>query len=135
MRLNVVSTYSYTLVARALRERELPGQVHVDVLRAHELRAEQAPRGLDERLVVEQRRRALHRAALRRPVPAEDGRHRHRRAARLSGEGRVLGAVRGLALVESHGAAALVVQRTGASTTVLATSGFPALADRRLPPR
>ena len=47
----------------------------------------------------------------------------------------VLGADRGLALVESHGAAALVVQRTGASTTVLATSGFPALADRRLPPR
>jgi FAD:protein FMN transferase len=47
----------------------------------------------------------------------------------------VLGADRGLALVESHGAAALVVQRTGASTTVLATPGFPALANRRLPPR
>ena len=45
----------------------------------------------------------------------------------------VLGADRGLALVESHGAAALVVQRTGASTTVLASSRFPTLADRRLP--
>ena len=47
----------------------------------------------------------------------------------------VLGADRGLALVESHGAAAVVVQRTGASTTVLASSGYPALAGRRLPPR
>jgi thiamine biosynthesis lipoprotein len=47
----------------------------------------------------------------------------------------VLGADRGLALVESHGAAALVVQRTGASTTVRASSRFPALADRRLPPQ
>jgi FAD:protein FMN transferase len=45
----------------------------------------------------------------------------------------VVGADRGLALVEAHGAAALVVQRTGASTTVQASSGFPALADRRLP--
>jgi FAD:protein FMN transferase len=47
----------------------------------------------------------------------------------------VVGADRGLALVESQGAAALVVQRTGASTTVQASSGFPALADRRQPPQ
>lgn len=44
----------------------------------------------------------------------------------------VLGADRGLALVESRGAAALVVQRTAASTTVRRSSGFPAFARRRL---
>ena len=43
----------------------------------------------------------------------------------------VLGADRGLALVEAHGASALVVQRTGASTTVLASSGFPASGKRK----
>jgi thiamine biosynthesis lipoprotein len=41
----------------------------------------------------------------------------------------VLGAERGLPLVASRGAAALVVQRTGAKTTVLTSPNFPALAD------
>jgi thiamine biosynthesis lipoprotein len=47
----------------------------------------------------------------------------------------VLGADRGVALVESHGAAAMVVQRTGASTTIRTSSGFSALGDRRPPHR
>jgi thiamine biosynthesis lipoprotein len=40
----------------------------------------------------------------------------------------VIGVNRGLALVDSRGAAALVVQRTGARTTVVTSSRFPALA-------
>jgi thiamine biosynthesis lipoprotein len=47
----------------------------------------------------------------------------------------VLGAERGLALVASRGAAAVVVQRTGASTTIRTSPGFPTFTDRRVPSR
>ena len=60
-------------MAGALRERELPGEVHVHVLRPHDLGVEEPPRGAHERRVIEERLGAGHRLAVDRPVPAEDG--------------------------------------------------------------